>query len=143
MINPDVITFATTTALREAAAHYSASVIMPCFVSEVDGFAGAHLTEIPDGVSTLITDTPDSLAISVHDGAYRTRLFVNVDLRIPGEEVAAIVAPDFYDEHGKLDPIKGTMMRPIVRPLTETEGRELTMDLYSIISKVPASHRKN
>lgn len=143
MTNPDVISSTTNMALRQAAAQYSASIAIPCFMKEVDGFASANLGVVTDGVSTLVTGTPDSLAVSVHDVEDKTRLFVNVDLEVPGEGVASIVAPGFYNEKGERDVEKGKMMRPVVRPLTELEGRELTMDLYSIISKIPAYRRKS
>lgn len=143
MTSPDVITPATNMALREAAVKYSASIAIPCFLKEVDGFAGAHLGETLDGASTLVTGTPDSLAISVHGADEKTRVFVNVDLEVPGEGVASIVAPGFYDDKGKRDEEKGKIMRPVVRPLTEAEGRELTMDLYSIIAKIPTERHKS
>jgi hypothetical protein len=143
MTNPNVISPTTNTALREAAARYSVSIAAPCFLEGVDGFAGAHLGETSGDVSTLVMGTPESLAVSVHDDKDETRVFVNVDLEVPGEGVASIVAPGFYNEKGERDAEKGKMMRPVVRPLTETEGRELTMDLYSIIAKIPADRRKS
>jgi hypothetical protein len=143
MTNPNVITLPTNTALREAAARYSASITVPCYVKEVDGFASANLSDVAEGVSTLVIGTPDSLAVSVHDTEGKTRLFVNIDLEAPGKAVASIVAPGFYNERGERDAEKGKMMRPVVRPLTEVEGRELTMDLYSIIAKIPADRRKS
>lgn len=143
MTEPDIITPQTNTALREAAAKYSAMVAIPCFVEDVDGFAGTYLDEAEEGLSTLVTGTADSLAVSVRDGEDKTKTFVNIDLEVPGDGSASIVAPGFYNEQGKLDADQGKMMRPVVRALTEPEGRELTMDLYSLIAKTPQDRRKS
>jgi hypothetical protein len=141
MTNPDVLTAATNAALREAVGRYCAEIAIPCFMP-VDGFAEAHIGEVPRGTMTLVTGREERLAIKVHGGDHETRAFVNVDLEAQGEEVASFVAPGFYDERGEWDPDNGKFGRKVVRPLTEAEGRELTMDLYSIIKKIPASSRR-
>lgn len=71
MTNPDIISFTTNTALREAAARYGASIAIPCYLEGINGFADALLGETPDSTSTLVTCTsnfPESLAISIERG---------------------------------------------------------------------------
>ena len=136
MTSPDKISPATNNALREATSKYFAKIVVPKFIKGIDGFAEAHLKQPPSkNIHTLVTTyTPDNLSIRLDDED-ETHVLVEVDLDTPEAGVASIVAPGWYDEHGNWDMDNGQMVRKVVRALTEQEGRELTMDLYSLMSK--------
>jgi hypothetical protein len=142
MSSPDIITPSTNDALREAAARYSSTVAIPCFLEDVDGFANAYLGKPGGQFSTLVTGDEESLAVSVTGPGNTTEAFVNIDLAVPGGSPASIVQPGLYNKDGEPDP-KGEIARPVVRALTETEGRELTMDLHSLVAKIPADRHKS
>ena len=139
MTNSVAITPETNESLRKAAAAYTGSVEIPCFLDEVDGFAEAYLGEAEDGLKTLVTGDDESLVVSVDNEDGKNRAFVNVDLAIP----ASIVEPGFYDEEGKPDAENGKYARPVLRLLTEKEGQGLAMDLYSLMQKIPQARRHN
>ena len=143
MTNPDVITSQTNASLREAAARYSATIAVPCFVKDVDGFAGAYLDEAQEDTSTLITGSSEWLAISVEGSNHDRKAFINIDLDVPGDGLASIVAPGMYNERGEHDVEHGTMQRPVVRALTEREGQELAMDLHALIAKIPKDRHRS
>lgn len=138
MTNPDIISDTTNNALREASSKYFARIAIEKFTKGVSGFAEAYLaTTPPDDMQMLVTTyiAPESLAISLDDGNGGSIAFLNIDLDVPGTNTASIVEPGLYDEHGNLDTKNGQMLRKVARPLTELEGRELTMDLYSLMNK--------
>jgi hypothetical protein len=144
MTSPDIISQSTNTALRETAAKYFATVHTPAFIEGVDGFAIVHLglEEPEDGLRTLVTGVEEGLDISVDGKDQSSKLFVNIDLAIPDGSPASIVKPGMYNQHGEFDAEEGEFARPVERALTEREGQELIMDLYSIMTKIP-QNRKN
>ena len=143
MMSNGAITPETNKELRRAATAYAESIEVPCFLDEVDGFAGAYLGKAENGLKTLVTGDDEGLAISVDGEDGKNRAFVNVDLAIPEGTSASIVEPGFYDEEGKPDAENGEYARPVLRLLTEKEGQELTMDLYSLMQKISQAHRYN
>jgi len=137
-MSPEVISYDTNLDLNETVERYADSVRIPCYLS-VGRFATAHTgIEVADSL-TLVTVYEGSLAVSAQ-GSNIERLFLNID---PAKDSpSAIVSPGFYDQEGREDSRYGTFARPIVRPLTEPEGRALIHDLDEIIARLPADRRK-
>lgn len=139
---PNTITASTNAALHQAATAYAEAVTIPCFVAGVDGFAATYLGIAEDGLKTLVTGNGERLAITIDSQDGTTRAFVNVDLTLDGVKTASIVEPGLQDKRGNPDLKNGQFTRRILRPLTEPEGQELAMDLYSLIAKIPEDRKK-
>lgn len=144
MTTREEITPATNLALQEAADRYFEAVV-PYDQQEATGFIVAYIGWLPiEARMFIVPDTKaDSLAINIRgsDEGFINRL-INVDLDVPERGLAAHVVPDFFKSEGEHDSVKGRYMRKVLRLLSEPEGQELTMDLYSIIEKAPANRRK-
>lgn len=76
-------------------------------------------------------------------GRHACYAIVEIELDPPDEEVATVVASDLYDEEGEIAEENGTMMRLVVRPVKELEGRELIMDMHAIMEKTRSKLQKN
>lgn len=141
MTNPNVpktetISPETNDTLRAATGNYLATIAIPKYVKGIDGFAQLYLGKEEPNLSTLVTASDESLAVSVIDGEGKKKAFLNIDLAPNGDEVASVVAPGLYDKDGNFDAENGEIMRPVVRPLTEEEGRELASDLFSAAARL-------
>jgi hypothetical protein len=141
MSSPNVISPQTNAALHDAAVKYSQIIDVPCYLEGADGFAITYLGKSEDGLEILVTGDEEHLAISVNGRDGKSKGLVNVDLTPPDSAPASIVEPGLYNEQGERDAEIGKYARPVLRALTEVEGQELTMDLHTLIAKMPEDRR--
>ena len=141
MISHEVISPSTNAALLEAAGRYFETVV-PYIQPGVDGFMEAFFGRLPEDNAVLISGDPDTITVNMYGDKGETRRLLTIDLQSTETDVAAIVSPGMYAASGERDSLNGAMKWAVVRQLYEKEGRELTMDLYAIMFRAPASQRK-
>ena len=148
MTSPD-ITPDTNYHLKQAVAVYFSLVLAPKFNANINFFAGEYLDQPEANFHTLIRGGDDSIHILTTNTDNKTGAVVHIDLAPPDGLPASIVRPGFYNKAGELasaDQItvdaERRFKRLVVRPLSENEAVGLTLDLRSIMGKVPINWRK-